>query len=303
VTIERVRTDEARFAGVPDYPFESRYLEVGGLRMHYVDEGPRAAAPILLLHGEPSWSFLYRHVISGLVKRGHRAVAPDLIGFGKSDKPVRASDYSVERHVDWLRGFVEGAGLRGITLFGQDWGSSLGLRVATEDPDRVDRIVIGNGLLPAENGVETKRALIHAWRAFTRWSPVVPVGRIVSLMSGRRLRHDEIAAYDAPFPSERHVAGVRIFPRLIPMSSSDPATPGNVAAWNVLKRWQKPFLTIYSNGDPVLGEMDALFQERVPGARGQPHARVEGGHFLQEAVPHELVERIDAFVRATPTPA
>lgn len=299
--IDFVRTPESRFENLPDFPFAPRFFEVDGLRMHYVDEGPPEAAPVLLLHGEPSWSFLYRHMIAELVDKGHRAVAPDLIGFGKSDKPTRQSDYSVDRHVHWLRSFVEALDLQGITLFGQDWGSSLGLRLAAEHAKRFDRIVIGNGLLPAEHGVETKRWLIRMWQAFTRWSPWIPVGQIVSRSSGRALSAEEIRAYDAPFPSKEYLAGVRVFPQLIPTSSKSPATGGNVAAWEVLKRWTKPFLTVYSNGDPVLGDMDSLFQARVPGAQGQPHARVEGGHFLQEAAGPELARRIHDLIVATPT--
>jgi haloalkane dehalogenase len=291
-----VRTPETRFDGIPDYPFEPKYFEVDGLRMHYIDEGPREASPVLLLHGEPTWSFLYRHMIARLVAEGHRTVAPDLMGFGKSDKPTRQEDYTVRRHVRWVGALVEALNLNDITLFGQDWGSSIGLRLASENEARFSRIVIGNGLLAAEVGVETKRWIIRLWQAFTRWSPWIPVGQIVSRSSGRALSGAEVRAYEAPFPSREYLAGVRVFPQLIPMSSDDPATAGNVAAWEVLKRWTKPFLTVYSNGDPVLGEMDALFQERVPGAVGQPHARVEGGHFLQEAAAPELARRIHELI-------
>lgn len=296
--IDFVRTPDARFERLPDYPFMPRYVEVDGLRMHYVDEGPREASPVLLLHGEPSWSFLYRHMIRDLIEAGHRAVAPDLIGFGKSDKPTRRSDYTVARHVRWLQSFIDQLALDDITLFGQDWGSSLGLRLVAENEPRFSRIVIGNGLLPAENGLETRRALVRVWQAFTRWSPWIPVGRIVKQASGRSLSAAEVRAYDAPFPSERYLAGVRAFPQLIPMSHRDPATSGNVAAWDVLRKWSKPFVTVYSNGDPVLGDMDALFQERVPGARGQRHARVEGGHFLQEVSGRELARRIHELIES-----
>ncbi|MEM7136494.1 MAG: haloalkane dehalogenase [Myxococcota bacterium] len=293
-----VRTPEERFHDLPDYPFAPNYLEVDGLRMHFVDEGPKGASPVLLLHGEPSWSFLYRHMIPALTEAGHRTIAPDLIGFGKSDKPTRQADYSVARHVGWLQRLIDDLRLEDITLFGQDWGSSLGLRLAAANENRFARIAIGNGLLPAERGLETKRGLVRAWQAFTRWSPWIPVGQIVSRASGRTLSTEERRAYDAPFPSNEHLAGVRVFPQLIPMSSRDPATPGNVAAWDVLKRWQKPFLTLYSDRDPVLGGMDVLFQERVPGANGQPHMTVEGGHFLQEVSGPVLARRIDALIRA-----
>lgn len=294
--IDFVRTPDSRFEGIPDYPFEPHYVEVDGLRMHFVDVGPRDASPVLLLHGEPSWSFLYRHMIPELVAKGHRAVAPDLIGFGKSDKPTRQEDYTVARHVHWVGSLIRALDLEDITLFGQDWGSTIGLRLAAEDEARFGRIVIGNGLLAGENGVETKRSIIRVWQAFTRWSPWIPVGRIVGRASGRSLTAAEVRAYDAPFPSSEYLAGVRVFPRLIPMSSADPATQDNVAAWRVLQSWTKPFLTVYSNGDPVLGEMDALFQKRVPGASGQPHTRVEGGHFLQEVAGPELARRIHDLI-------
>ncbi|MEM8605948.1 MAG: haloalkane dehalogenase [Myxococcota bacterium] len=298
--VDFVRTPESRFANLPDYPFEPNYADVGGLRMHYVDEGPIDSPPVLLLHGEPSWSFLYRFMIPRLVNAGHRAIAPDLIGFGKSDKPTRQADYSVARHVDWLQHLIDGLGLDRITLFGQDWGSSLGLRLAAANESRFSRIVIGNGLLPAEHGLETKRALVRAWQAFTRWSPWIPVGRIVEGAAGRSFNRAERQAYDAPFPSNEYLAGVRVFPQLIPMSEHDPATRDNVEAWRVLKQWQKPFLTLYSDSDPVLGGMDRLFQERVPGARGLPHHIVKGGHFLQEVSGPELAERIHSLIEATP---
>jgi haloalkane dehalogenase len=198
--------------------------------------------------------------------------------------------------VRWVGALVEALNLDDITLFGQDWGSSIGLRLAAENEERFGRIVIGNGLLAGETGIETKRWVIRLWQAFTRWSPWIPVGQIVSRSSGRTLTDAEVRAYDAPFPSREYLAGVRVFPQLIPMSSDDPATADNVAAWEVLKRWTKPFLTVYSNGDPVLGAMDALFQERIPGAMGQPHARVEGGHFLQEAAAPELARRIHELI-------
>lgn len=297
--IEFIRTPDDRFTNLPRYPFDAHYADVGGLRMHYVDTGPAKASPVLLLHGEPSWSYLYRHMIPVLVEHGHRVIAPDLIGFGKSDKPVEEKDYSVARHVGWLQALFDELRLEDVTLFGQDWGSSLGLRLAAANESQFSRIVIGNGLLPADDGLETKRGIVHVWRAFTRWSPWVPVGHIVSQASGRRLAPDERAAYDAPFPDERYLAGVRIFPRLIPMSASDPATPGNVEAWRVLREWQKPFLTIYSDGDPVLGEMDALFQARVPGAKGLPHDRVPGGHFVQEVSGPILAEKIHQLISTT----
>ncbi|MBW2404367.1 MAG: haloalkane dehalogenase [Deltaproteobacteria bacterium] len=294
-----VRTPDERFENLPDYPFTANYFEVDGLRMHYVDEGPRDASPVLLLHGEPSWSFLYRHMIPALTDAGHRAIAIDLIGFGKSDKPTRQTDYTVARHVGWLQSLIDHLALEDITLFGQDWGSTLGLLLATTNDERFSRIVIGNGLLHGKDGLETKRGLVHLWRAFTRWSPWVPVGQVVSRAAGRLLTEAERRAYDAPFPSREFLAGVRAFPQLIPMSSKDPATPANVAAWQALARWNKPFLTVYSDGDPILGDLDVLFQQRVPGAHGQPHVRLEGGHFLQEVSGPEIARRIHDLIAAT----
>ncbi len=297
--MEALRTPETAFLNLPDYPFSPNFIDVAGLRMHYIDEGPRDANPILLLHGEPSWSYLYRHMIPLLAEAGHRVIAPDLIGFGKSDKPKNQSDYSAANHVAWLRVLVDELDLSGITLFGQDWGSSLGLRLAAENEPRFERIVIGNGLLPGANGLENAGLPIKLWQAFARWSPWLPVGQIVSRAAGRKFTAAEIRAYDAPFPSEAYKAGARAFPRLIPTSANDPANPANAAAWQVLEKWEKPFLTLFSTGDPILGKNDTSFQERIPGSKGQPHARLPGGHFLQEASGPEIAHRIIELIAAT----
>jgi haloalkane dehalogenase len=295
--VEALRTPDARFAGIPDYPFAAHYATVGdGLRLHYVDEGPDDAPVVLMLHGEPSWSYLHRHMVPVFAEAGLRAVAPDLIGFGKSDKPVRVDDYSYQGHVDWLQEWMTTLDLRRILLVCQDWGSLLGLRLATENDDRFDRIVVANGFLPtAERGVPVA---FRAWRAFARYSPVFPIGRIVAAGTKRSLSKAERAAYDAPFPSRRHLAGARAFPRLVPTDPADPAVPANRAAWERLGGWEKPFLTLFGAGDPILGRADRPLQEHVPGAQGQPHARLSGSHFVQEDAGVEIARRILEWMRS-----
>lgn len=297
--MEALRTPDERFVGLPDFAYEPHYAGVDGLRLHYLDEGPRDVAPVLLLHGEPSWAYLYRHMIPVLVGAGHRVVVPDLVGFGRSDKPTRIEDYSYAAHVAWLRAFVEHLDLRHVTLFGQDWGSLTGLRLAAENEERFDRIVIGNGVLPDPDSGRKAPLPFRAWRAFARYSPWFKAGAIVSFAAGRRLSAAEKAAYDAPFPSPRYLAGARAFPRLVPFGPDDPSAAANRAAWVVLRRWEKPFLTLFSTGDPILGSFDALLQKRIPGAKGQPHARVPGGHFLQEVSGPELARRMNDFIAAT----
>ena len=295
MALEALRTPDDRFVGLPDYPFSPHYATVGGgLRLHYVDEGPADAPVVLMLHGEPSWSYLYRHMVPVFAAAGLRAVAPDLIGFGRSDKPVRRGDYSYQAHVDWLREWLTDLDLRRITLVCQDWGSLLGLRLAAEEDARFDRIVVANGFLPTAD--RPAGAAFRAWRAFARWSPVFPVGRIVATGTRRTLSAAERAAYDAPFPSRRHLAGARMFPRLVPIDPRDPAVPANRAAWERLGRWEKPFLTLFGNADPILGRADRPLQQHVPGAAGQPHARVDGGHFVQEDAGQEIARRTVAWL-------
>ena len=285
-----LRTPDDRFANLPDFPFEPHYVDLAdGLRMHHVDEGPTAAPPVLMLHGEPSWSYLYRWMIPVFVDAGLRAVAPDLVGFGRSDKPSAVGDYSYQRHMDWLTEWLEALDLRDITLICQDWGSLLGLRLAAEQGDRFGRIVVANGFLPTaerDPGLPFK-----AWRAFASYSPVFPVGRIIRTGTKRRLSAAEVAAYEAPFPSRRYKAGARAFPRLVPTSPDDPAVPANREAWRRLGEWHKPFLTLFGSSDPILGRADRPLQHHVPGAQGQPHARVDGSHFVQEDAGREIARR------------
>jgi haloalkane dehalogenase len=294
--MKALRTPDSRFDALPDFPFAPRYVDVGdGLRMHYVDEGPKDGPVVLLMHGEPTWSFLYRKMIPILAAAGVRAVAPDLVGFGRSDKPVDPDAYTYARHVGWMRTFVTGLSLEGITLFAQDWGSLVGLRLAAENEARFSRIVIANGFLPTAR--QKTPPAFHVWRAFSRWSPVFPIGRIVA--SGCVVKPSAAvrAAYDAPFPSRAYKAGARIFPSLVPTTESDPAIPANRAAWDVLGRWEKPFLTLFGKNDPILGRADAPLQAQVPGAKGQPHERFWGGHFVQEDRGDHLAERTVAWLR------
>ena len=298
-SMQTVRTPEAHFAGLPGYDFSPNFVDVDGMRMHYVDEGPRNAAPILLLHGEPSWSYLYRKMIPPLAAAGHRVIAPDLIGFGKSDKPVARRDYSYTRHVDWMTRFIEALGLSDVTLFCQDWGSLIGLRVAAENEQRFARIALGNGALPT--GDQAMPRAFRIWRAFARWSPWFPIGRIVDSGTISKLPADVIAAYDAPFPSRRYKAGARAFPRLVPATPDDPAREANRAAWRALEKWEKPFLTTFSNRDPITRGLDQPFRERVPGARRCDHVTIRNaGHFLQEDKGEELAEVLIRFCAAKP---
>lgn len=290
-----LETPDDRFADLPDFPWRPRYVEVGrDLRMAAIDEGPRDAPVILYLHGEPSWSFLYRSMIPPALAAGFRVVAPDLIGFGRSSKPAAREDYTYAAHSAWLERFVELCELERITLFCQDWGSLLGLRLAAEQAPRFRAIVIGNGFLPAGNlgtGSSARRAntaAFLAWRTFARFTPVFPTSRIVQAGVARRLSDAERRAYDAPYPGAAWQAGARAFPGLVPISPGDPAVPRNEAAWRVLESWEKPFVTTFSTGDPITRGLDRQLQARVPGARGRAHVRVRGGHFLQEDAGVEL---------------
>ncbi|RIL06077.1 MAG: haloalkane dehalogenase [Proteobacteria bacterium] len=298
-----LRTPDERFANLSGYPFAPHYVEIasgdgGALRVHYVDEGPRDAAPVLCLHGEPSWSYLYRKMIPGITAAGHRVVAPDLVGFGKSDKPAERGDYTYQRHVDWLRSFVEALDLRHVTLFCQDWGGLLGLRLVAEQPERFARVVAANTFLPVGDG--TPSDAFMAWRKFSQEVPVFPTGRILQGATVTELPPEVVAAYDAPFPDESYKAGARQFPLLVPIAADDPAAAANRAAWERLARFERPFLTAFSDSDPVTHGGDALLRQRIPGARGQPHVTIAGGgHFLQEDCGEELARVVVEFMAAT----
>ena len=320
--MKTLRTPDERFENLPGYPFEPHYVEVddldgGTLRIHYVDEGPADAAPVLLIHGEPTWSYLYRKMIPGLVRAGHRVLAPDLVGFGRSDKPTEKSDYSVSRHVAWMRAWVDALDVRGATFFGQDWGSLIGLTVVLLDEKRFEGVVIGNGALPdPQHPVRMLEARKRSpdpesfarWQAFAAAADHLEVGRMLAeglAGLGSELALDlspgERAAYDAPFPDPSYEAGALVFPSLI-----DPENLGASGiqlfanAWRVLEHWEKPFVTAYGKRDPVLGWFDSVFQKWVPGAKGQPHrAFPNASHFIQEQEPDALVEVIDGVARAS----
>jgi len=293
--MQTLRTPESRFDDLPGYRFSANYAEIDGMQMHYVDEGPQDGAVVLLLHGEPSWSYLYRHMIPPLKDAGVRVIAPDLIGFGKSDKPTRKADYSYVGHVAWMKSFIEALDLSGINLFCQDWGSLIGLRVAAENEQRFARIALGNGALPTGDQAVPKAFKI--WRAFALYSPWFPVGRILQMGTVKELSAAEVAAYDAPFPGRRYKAGSRAFPKLVPIRPDDPASDANRAAWKVYKQWTKPFLTTFSNRDPIMRGGEKVWQESVPGARGQEHVIIRNaGHFLQEDKGPEIANELIRFI-------
>jgi haloalkane dehalogenase len=299
-----LRTPDDRFSNLPDFPFEPHYMVVGDgdggeLRVHYLDEGPPDAAPVLLMHGEPSWSFLYRTMIPLLVAAGHRCVAPDLVGFGRSDKPTEQSDYTYGRHVAWMHEALFGRlDLHDATFFGQDWGGLVGLRLVAAEPDRFARVVVGNTGLPTGDATPTEAFL--AWRKFSRESPSFPIGGIVNGGCVSDLAPEVVAAYDAPFPDDSYMAGARIFPSLVPTGADDPARDDQLAAWQVLSRFTKPWLCAFSDRDPVTAGGAKAFLRGVPGTEGQPHVTIEGGgHFLQEDKGPELAKVIADFIAAT----
>ena len=286
-----LRTPDRAFADIDDFPFAPHYLEITDpddgtkLRVHYVDEGPRDAPIVLMMHGEPSWCYLYRHMIAPVVAAGYRVIAPDLIGFGKSDKPSKKTDYSYARHVGWMRQWVEALDLTNMTLACQDWGSLIGLRLVADMPDRFSAVVLSNGGLP-EGGPAPRAFAI--WRAFATWSPIFRIGSIVNMGVKRTLSAAEIAAYNAPFPDGSYKAGARIFPSFVPFENNV-AVPDQKRAWKVFDQWDKPFLCCFSDGDPVTRGGESRFIGRVPGTAGQPHRTLRGGHFVQEDDPEGFV--------------
>lgn len=291
-----LRTPDDCFNGLPDFAYTPHYTQVGGLRVAHIDEGPRDAPVVLLMHGEPTWSFLYRKMIPVLVAAGFRVVTPDLVGFGRSDKPARPSDYSYANHVRWMNAWLAANDLRRITLFCQDWGSLIGLRMVVDAPQRFDRIVLANGGLPT--GTSPIPFAFKVWRAFARFSPWFPIGRIVKAGCAQGLTPQELAAYDAPFPTRRHRIAARLFPGFVPTRPDDPERENNERAWEFFKRWDKPFLTLFSNRDPVTRGGHRIWQQLVPGAQGQPHAVTRGaGHFLQEDKGAEVAQAIVDFIR------
>ena len=296
-TIPFLRTPNSRFENLPDYPFEPNYCEQpDGLRMHYVDANPSAKEVIVCLHGEPSWSYLYRKMIPLLTAGGYRVIAPDLIGFGKSDKPTETSDYTYQRHMDWVQFLLfEHLQLNNIHLFVQDWGGLIGLRLLAEQPDRFGSATAANTFLPTGD-----RPLGEAFEQWQQQSQVMnpfPVGKILQFASVSELPAEVEAAYDAPFPDESYKAGARIFPMLVPTSPDDPAAPANRTAWKKLGELELPFLTLFSDQDPIMSGAEKYLQAHIPGTKGQPHATIQGGgHFLQEDQPDDIVKHLLAFL-------
>lgn len=317
-TAETIRTPDERFANLTDYPFAPNYVEIEGYRIHYVDEGPRDGEIILLMHGQPSWSYLYRHMIPPLADAGYRVIAPDLVGFGRSDKPLKQSDHSYQMHVDVMTAFAQQIELQGATLFAQDWGGLIGLRMVAADQDRYARIMLSNTGLPAASGIRgwIGYPIIRfaAWREgkpdsvddngefrFTRWIAFARHSEnftLPSLFQGattRTLSDAELAGYAAPFPDETYRAATRIFPMLVPSQLRQ----NRKVMDEVFAKWDKPLITAFGDSDPVTAGGDKVWQETVPGAAGQPHTTIEGGnHFIQEDKPEELVEILIDFIDA-----
>lgn len=297
-----LRTPDECFADLPDFDHEARYGEVpdgdgGTLRMSYVEAGPADGEPVLLLHGEPSWSYLYRTVIPPLVDAGLRAVAVDLVGFGRSDKPAEIADHSYARHVEWVRALVfDVLELDGVTMVGQDWGGLIGLRLVAEHPDRFARVVAANTGLPT--GDQAMPAVWHRFKEAVRTAETLDVGRAVQNGCVKPMPDEIRAGYDAPYPDESFKAGPRALPGLVPITQDDPATEANRAAWVALSQWRKPFLVAFSDSDPITGPMAPVLAEIVPGAHGIQHPTITGaGHYLQEDAGETLGREIARFTR------
>ena len=299
--MEILRTPEDRFADLADFPFEPHYTEIddglgGRLRIAHVEAGDGPV--VLLLHGEPSWSFLYRHMLPVLADAGLRAVAPDLVGFGRSDKPTARTDYTYQRHVDWMTAWLEATDLRDVTLVCQDWGGLIGLRLVAEHPDRFARVVAANTFLPTGDN-HPGEAFLN-WQRFSQTVPEFSVSFIINSGCTTDLAADVLAGYDAPFPDETYKEGARQFPLLVPTSPDDPAAAPNRAAWESLEKFDKPFLCAFSDKDPITGGADRVLLARIPGTKGQPHTTIEGGgHFLQEDRGPALARVVADFVSST----
>lgn len=289
-----IRTPEDRFTDLPGYNFSENYLGVEeNIRMHYVDEGKKSDPIVLLLHGEPTWSYLYRKMIPILVENNLRAIAPDLIGFGKSDKYTEKTDYSYQKHMDWLTSFIKQLDLKEMTLFCQDWGGLTGLRLIAEMPERFSHVIASNTTLPT--GQFTIPVSFMQWREFSRTSESFNIGKIVANGCITTLSEEVIAAYNAPFPSEEYKAGARIFPTLVPIKADDPEAIKNQEYWKKLAQWNKPFLTIFGDSDPIMLGAEKALIKFIPGAQNQKHNIIHAGHFIQEDKGEELARRIVEF--------
>ncbi len=297
--MEILRTPDERFATLPGYSFSPHYIEADKLRIHYLDEGPHNADPILMLHGEPSWSYLYRKMIPVFTSAGYRSVVPDLVGFGRSDKPAQRTDYTYQKHVDWMLAVIESLNLQHITLVCQDWGGLIGLRLAAEHENRFARIVTANTFLPTGD-TPPGEAFLN-WQRYSQETSHFNPGGIVKGGCVTKPTQEVIAAYNAPYPDDSYMAGARQFPTLVPTTPDDPASEANRKAWQVLQRWEKPFLTAFSDSDAITRGGDTFFQKVVPGTKGQPHTTIVGaGHFLQEDKGAELAHVVVNFLTKTP---
>lgn len=298
-----LRTPDSQFENLPGFDFGPHYIQIGDYRVHYLDEGPEDGEVVLMIHGEPTWSYLYRKMIPVLTEAGYRCIVPDLIGFGRSDKPLSMDTHTFKFHVDAIATLVKELGLHDVTFFGQDWGGLIGLRVVAENESRFARVVIANtGLPTGTDGIGDSTAFMQ-WKKMNQGMidrGDIPVGAMVS----NQVQDPSIrAAYDAPFPDPSYKAGALIMPQRVPVYPDDPAREAQEAAWEVFRKWNKPFLTAFSDGDPITRGGDKVFQERIPGAKGQAHTTIKGaGHFLQEAKGPELARVIAAFIAANPLP-
>ena len=301
--MELLRTPDERFENLPDYPFKPNYLTINdrsdktGIRVHYIDEGTPTSQTVLMLHGEPSWSFLYRKMVTPFVQAGYRVVAPDLPGFGKSDKPAKRSDYSYARHVEWMHDWLRGMDLQNIVLICQDWGGLIGLRLVAAEPERFARVVTSNTMLPT--GDHSPGDAFMQWQKYSQDVPVFPTGLIVNRGSVTALSDLEIAAYDAPYPDETYKEGARQFPTLVPTTPDNPESQANREAWKVLMGFQKPWLCAFGDSDPITGAAAPVIQKLVPGCQGQPHTTLRGGgHFIQEDCGEELSRVVLEWLQA-----
>ena len=320
--MDLVETPSERFVDLPDFPYPACYVDVGStsagpLRMHYVEAGPPDADPVLLLHGQPTWSYLYRKVIERVAAAGHWVLAPDLIGFGRSDKPTDRLAYTFQRHIDWTARLVAALDLQRITLVVQDWGGPVGLAVLAGEPERFARVVASNTILHtsdpalagrlgwANHGTEEGRVVLQEalvdYVSYTQRAPSLRASDFVSFATVRAVAPEVLAAYDAPFPDESYQAGMRQFPSLIPLTGNDPGAAINRTTWGALGEFDRPFLTAFSDGDEASRGWDTVFQERVPGARDQRHTVIAGaGHFVQEDKGDELGDVVARFIAETP---
>jgi len=300
--LQFLTTPEHCFQQIPDFHYPPHYLQVndnegGSLKLHYIDEGPKDGDIVLMLHGEPSWAYLYRKMIGPVTEAGYRVIAPDLIGFGKSDKPTERSDYTYQRHLDWVRQIIIQLDLKDITLVCQDWGGLLGLRLVAEHTDLFARVLAANTMLPT--GDHSASEAFLKWQTFSQQVEVFPVAGIIKGATVIPLSPEVMAAYDAPFPDETYKAGVRQFPLLVPTTPDDPASEANRRAWKTLQQFTKPFITSFSDSDPVTAGGDKILQKLIPGCQGQAHTTIEkGGHFLQEDQGEQLAQVLLDFISA-----